>query len=55
MNRYKINFIYSDKNMIDDIFIKVLERQLQSYMRKLCDEKRKELFGSSLSCNKEDK
>lgn len=41
MKNYKINIIYSDINNIDDIFIKVLEKEIQ---------KSDELKNSSFFC-----
>lgn len=31
MDKYKVNYIYNDEGNIDDIFIKVLNKELKKY------------------------
>lgn len=33
MNKYKVNFVYSEQNNINDILIKVLKKELKNYMQ----------------------
>ena len=40
MDKYKINYIYTSKKDINDIFIKVLNKELQKYLLTNCKNKR---------------
>lgn len=42
MDKYKINYIYSEDNNIDDIFIKVLNKELKKYITTICKDIPKE-------------
>lgn len=39
MDKYKINYIYDKENDINDIFIKVLSRELRKYILSLQNKK----------------
>ena len=43
MDKYKINYIYNENNDINDIFIKVLKRELKKYIQTICKEKQSEV------------
>jgi hypothetical protein len=36
MDKYKINFIFDNEKDIDDIMIKVLNKELKKYIQKIC-------------------
>lgn len=40
MNKYKINFIYSEENNINDILIKVLKKELKNYIQIIYNNKK---------------
>lgn len=40
MDKYKINYIYNENNDINDIFIKVLNKELEKYTQKICKNER---------------
>ena len=40
MNKYKINFIYSEENNINDILIKVLKKELKNYIKHIYNNKK---------------
>ena len=40
MNKYKINFIYSEENNINDILIKVLKKELKNYIQLIYNNKK---------------
>lgn len=48
MDKYKINYIYSDDNNIDDIFVKVLSKELKKYLMTYKDKKIEKM--SSCTC-----
>lgn len=37
MDKYKINFIFNNEKDINDILIKVLNKELKKYIKKICD------------------
>lgn len=43
MNKYKINYIYSENNNINDIFIKILNKELKKYILMICKNKKCEV------------
>ena len=36
MDNYRINYIYNENNDINDIFIKVLNKELRKYIQMIC-------------------
>ena len=40
MIKYKINFIYSEENNINDILIKVLKKELKNYIKLIYNNKK---------------
>lgn len=40
MIKYKINFIYSEENNINDILIKVLRKELNNYIKLIYNNKK---------------
>ncbi len=40
MDKYKINYIYDKNNDINDIFIKVLNKELKKYINMICKSKK---------------
>ena len=44
MDNYKINYIYSEGQDIDDIFIKVLKRELKKYILLIYQNKKDEVL-----------
>ena len=36
MDKYKINYIFSKEKDIDDVFIKVLDKELKKYILMIC-------------------
>lgn len=40
MIKYKINFIYSEENNINDILIKVLKKELKNYIQIIYNNKK---------------
>ena len=46
MDKYKINYIYDENNNINDIFIKVLTKELKKYIQMICKNKKSELPSS---------
>ena len=40
MNKYKINFIYSEENNINNILIKVLKKELKNYIQLIYNNKK---------------
>lgn len=53
MAKYKINYIYSENNDINDIFIKVLNKELKKYM--ICKNKKCEVPSSCIYLSQERK
>ncbi len=47
MNKYKINIVYNNELNINDIFIKVLKREIEIYLNSICKERKKELTSNS--------
>lgn len=43
MDKYKINYIFSEKKDINEIFIKVLNIELKKYIGMICKTKKSEL------------
>ncbi len=46
MDKYKINYIYDKNNDINDIFIKVLNKELKKYTLMICKNKKCEVPSS---------
>ena len=46
MDKYKINYIYNENNDINDIFIKVLDKELKKYIQMICKSKKCEIPSS---------
>lgn len=46
MDKYKINYIYAENNDINDIFIKVLNKELKKYIQMICKNKKCEVSSS---------
>ena len=42
MDKYKINFIFNKEKDINDILIKVLNKELKKYIQMICKEKQRE-------------
>ena len=42
MDKYKINYIYDENNDINDILIKILNKELKKYIQMICKEKQRE-------------
>ena len=47
MDKYKINYIYNENNDINDVFIKVLNKELKKYIVMSCKNKQCEVPSSS--------
>lgn len=43
MGKYKINYIFNERKDINDIFIKVLNKELKKYILMICKDKKCEL------------
>ena len=46
MDKYKINYIFSEEKDINDIFIKVLNKELKKYILIICKNKKCEELSS---------
>ena len=46
MDKYKINYIFSEEKDINDIFIKVLNKELKKYILMICKNKKCEVLSS---------
>ena len=46
MDNYRINYIYNENNDINDIFIKVLNKELKKYIQMICKNKKCEVPSS---------
>lgn len=46
MDKYKIHYIYNENNDINDIFIKVLNKELKKYIKMICKNKKCEVPSS---------
>lgn len=44
MDKYKINYIYNEENDINEIFIKVLNKELKKYILTVCNDKKTLLY-----------
>ncbi len=55
MNKYKINFIYSKETIINDIFIKVLKKELKKYVKMICKNDKKEVTSTCTYLSLQDK
>lgn len=40
MNKYKVNFVYSEEKNINDILIKVLKKELKDYIQLIYNNKK---------------
>lgn len=52
MDKYKINYIYNENNDINDIFIKVLNKELKKYIQMICINKKCEIPSSCMQISK---
>ena len=43
MDKYKINYIFSEEQNINDIFIKVLDREIKKYIQMIWKNEKSEL------------
>lgn len=48
MDKYKINYIYNENNDVNDVFIKVLNKELKKYMGMICKNKKCEVPSSCI-------
>lgn len=55
MDNYKINFIYNNENNINDIFIKVLKKEIQKYIKMICKKDNSEVPSSCTYSSLQDK
>ena len=46
MDKYKINYIYNEEQNINDIFIKVLNKEIKKYIKMICKKGKSELSSS---------
>ncbi len=46
MDKYKINYIFSEEKDMNDIFIKVLNKELKKYILMICKNKKYEIPSS---------
>ena len=46
MDKYKINYIYDEKNDINDILIKILNKELKKYIQMICKNDKREVTSS---------
>ena len=46
MGKYKINYTYDENNDINEIFIKVLNKELKKYIQMICKNKKCEVPSS---------
>ena len=46
MDKYKINYIYDENNDINDILIKILNKELKKYIQMICKNDKKEVTSS---------
>lgn len=49
MNRYNINYIFGEEKDINDIFIKILNKELKKYIAMICKNKKCEVPSSCTS------
>lgn len=55
MSKYKINFIYSKETIINDIFTKVLKKELKKYVKMICKNYKKEVTSTCTYLSLQDK
>lgn len=48
MDKYKINYIFEKEQDINDIFIKVLNKELKKYILMICKNEKYEVSSSKL-------
>ena len=53
MDKYKINYIYDENNDINDIFIKILNKELKKYIQVICKNEKCEVPSSCTYLKKE--
>ena len=46
MDKYKINFIFNNEKDINDVLIKVLNKELKKYIQMICKNKKREVTSS---------
>ena len=46
MDKYKINYIYEENNDINDILIKILNKELKKYIQMICKNDKREVTSS---------
>ena len=46
MDKYKINFIFNNEKYINDVLIKVLNKELKKYIQMICKNKKREVTSS---------
>ena len=46
MDKYKIHYIFSEEKDINDIFIKVLNKELKKHILMICKNKKSEVLSS---------
>lgn len=49
MDKYKINFIFNNEKDINDILIKVLNKELKNYLRMICKKDKSELSSTYIN------
>lgn len=47
MGKYKINFIFNNEKDINDILIRVLNKEIKKYLQMICKKKKYELPSTS--------
>lgn len=53
MDKYKINYIYNENSDINDIFIKILNKELKKYIQMICKNKKSEVPSSCMRFSQE--
>ena len=48
MDKYKINYIYDENNDINDILIKILNKELKKYIQMICKNDKREVTSSCI-------
>lgn len=46
MDKYKVNYIFNEEQNINDIFIKVLNKEIKKYIQMICKKDKDELPSS---------
>ena len=54
MDKYKINYIFNEKNDINEIFTKVLNKELKKYIQMICKNKKYEVLSSCANLSLEE-